>query len=236
MSPKERLIVALDVDTLDKAVPLVESLAPHVGCFKVGLELLTAEGAPQVVRRIHSLGGKIFFDGKFDDIPNTVAGASRSVAALGVQFFDVHASAGLEAMRAAAAVKGKSLLLAVTVLTSMDTAVSEHIYGGSPQVKVLQFAIDAETAGADGIVCSPQELEMLSQAERLRKLLTVTPGVRPTWAAANDQKRVMTPAEAIRKGATHLVVGRPILAPPREIGSPVEAAKRIVEEIAEGMK
>src|SRR5271154_1025022 len=105
MSPKDRIIVALDVDSLEKATPLIEQLAPYVGCFKIGLELITAEGAPQVVRHVHGLGGQIFFDGKFDDIPNTVAGASKSVAALGVKFFDVHASAGLEAMRAAAEVK-----------------------------------------------------------------------------------------------------------------------------------
>ncbi len=234
--PKDRIIVALDVDTLEKAVPLVEALAPFVGCFKVGLELLTAEGAPQVVKRIHALGGQVFFDGKFDDIPNTVAGATKTVAALGVKIFDIHASCGLEAMRAAVMNKGKSLLLAVTVLTSLDDAASEHIFGALPSVKVLQFAIDAETAGADGVVCSPHELEILGRAERLQRLLRVTPGVRPAWAAANDQKRVMTPAEAVKKGATHLVIGRPILQPPREVGSPVEAAKRIADEIGEALR
>lgn len=235
MTPKDRIIVALDVDTLAKATPLVERLAPYVGCFKVGLELLTAEGAPQVVRHIHKLGGEIFFDGKFDDIPNTVAGATRSVAALGVKLFDVHASAGLEAMRAAAQNKGKAKLLAVTVLTSLDEATSRHVFGGTPDVKVLQFAIDAATAGCDGIVCSPQELAIVGQAERLESLLKVTPGVRPAWAAANDQKRVMTPKEAIRMGATHLVIGRPILQPPPQIDGPVDAAKRIAKEIEEAL-
>lgn len=232
MGVKDRIIVALDVDSLDKAKVLVESLAPHVGCFKVGLELLTAVGAPQVVEFVHSLGGQVFFDGKFDDIPNTIGGATKAVAGLNVKMFNVHASAGIEAMMAAVANKGQSLVLAVTVLTSLEENNANLIFGGPSKARVLQFARDAKLAGCDGIICSPQELELLGKQKELGGLMKVTPGVRPEWAAAGDQKRIMTPAEAIKAGATALVIGRPITKPPTEIGSPVDAAKRIAEEIA----
>jgi orotidine-5'-phosphate decarboxylase len=234
MSPQSHLIVALDVDSLEQALPLVEKLSPHVGLFKVGLELLTAEGAPQVVRRMHDAGGKLFFDGKFDDIPNTVAKASRATSRLGVAMFDVHASAGEAAIRAAAENKGGSKLLAVTVLTSLDDAASRALFGDSAEHKVPQFARLAVAAGADGVVCSPRELELLTGLPP--NTLKVTPGVRPKWAESGDQKRTLTPREAIEAGATHLVVGRPILQPPSSVGSPVEAAKRITEEIAEGLR
>ncbi len=232
-SAKDRLIVALDVDSLDKAMPLVKRLVPHVGCFKVGLELLTAEGAPQVVSRIHDAGGSIFYDGKFDDIPATIAGASRAVARLGVKIFNLHASCGLESIRAAAKEKGSSILLAVTVLTSLDDAAARRSFGADALTKVLSFARDASEGGADGIVCSPKELEALAKDPLTAKLLKVTPGVRPAWAAANDQKRTLTPGEAIRKGASYLVVGRPILQPPS--GTAEDAAKRVVEEIEEAL-
>ncbi|MDO8461961.1 MAG: orotidine-5'-phosphate decarboxylase [Deltaproteobacteria bacterium] len=231
MTPSDRIIVALDVDNLEKAKGLVEGLSPHVGCFKVGLELITAAGAPQVVKFIHTLGGEIFFDGKFDDIPNTVGAASKAVAAMGVKMFNVHASCGIESMKAAVANKGKSLLLAVTVLTSIDEKTCQHIFGKSPAEKVLQLALDAAEAGVDGIICSPKDLSSLSKESKLKNLMKVTPGVRPDWASKGDQKRTMTPAEAIRAGATALVIGRPITSPPTEIGTPVDAAKKILEEI-----
>jgi orotidine-5'-phosphate decarboxylase len=232
MEAKDRIIVALDVYSLDKAKSLVESLAPHVGCFKVGLELLTAVGAPKVVEFVHSLGGQVFYDGKFDDIPNTVAGAAKAVAGLNVRMFNVHASAGIEAMMAAIANKGSSLVLAVTVLTSLEENNANLIFGGPSKAKVLQFARDAKIAGCDGIICSPQELELLGKQKELVGLWMITPGVRPEWAATGDQKRVMTPAEAIKAGAAALVIGRPITKPPAEIGTPVNAVKRIISEIA----
>lgn len=232
MPPRERIIVALDVDSLDRASRLVESLAPHVGCFKLGLELLTAAGTPQAVERIHRLGGRVFLDAKFCDIPNTVAKASAEAARLRVRMFDVHASCGIEALKAAAANKGEAILLAVTVLTSMDDEHSRHVFGEPAATKVKQFALDAVVAGADGIVCSPRELEMLSGTVGLKSLIKVTPGVRPKWAATDDQSRITTPAEAVRLGATYLVIGRPILQPPSSVGTPVDAVKRIQEEIA----
>jgi len=232
MDTKDRIIVALDVNNLDKAESLVESLAPHVGCFKIGLELLTAVGAPKVAEFVHSLGGQVFYDGKFDDIPNTVGGAAKAVAGLNVKMFDVHASAGVEAMIAAVANKGQSLVLAVTVLTSLEENNAHLIFGGPSKAKVLQLARDAKIAGCDGIICSPQELELLSKQKELSCLLKVTPGVRPKWATTGDQKRIMTPAEASKAGATALVIGRPITQPPAEIGTPVDAAKKIAEEIS----
>ncbi len=231
MNPKDRIIVALDVDSLEKAGTLVEQLSPYVGCFKVGLELITSVGAPQAVRFVKERGGEIFFDGKFDDIPNTVAAAAKAVAGLGVKMFNVHASAGKEALQAAVANKGRALALAVTVLTSHSDETSRLIFGSSAREKILQMAQLAAEAGMDGIVCSPQEL-LAVRAAGLKKIITVTPGVRPSWAAAGDQKRVMTPREAVKSGADYLVIGRPITRPPAEIGSPVQAVQKILEEIA----
>jgi orotidine-5'-phosphate decarboxylase len=226
MEAKDRIIVALDVDNLDKAKSLVESLAPHVGCFKVGLELLTAVGAPKVVGFVHSLGGQVFYDGKFDDISNTVGGAAKAVAGLNVKMFNIHASAGVETMIAAVANKGQSLVLAVTVLTSLEENNAHLIFGSPSKAKVLQLARDAKIAG------SPQELKLIGKQKELGSMLKVTPGIRPEWAVAGDQKRITTPADAIKAGATSLVIGRPITKPPTEIGTPVDAAKKITEEIA----
>lgn len=236
MNVKDRIIVALDVDSLDKARPLVESLAPYVGCFKVGLQLLTAVGAPKVVEFVHSLGGQVFYDGKFCDIPNTIAGASEAVSGLGVKMFNVHASIGVEAMIEAVCNKGKSLLLAVTVLTSLEENNAHLIFGAPTKAKVLQLARDAKLAGCDGIICSPQELDLLGKQRELNDMIKVTPGVRPEWATTGDQKRIMTPAEAIKAGATALVIGRPITKPPAEMGiTPVDAAKMIAEEITSAL-
>lgn len=231
MATKENIIFALDADSLAKVTPYIEALSPFVGIFKVGLELLTAQGAPTVINHIHRLGGQVFFDGKFDDIPHTVGAASRMVSGMGVKMFNVHASCGMDSIKAAADNKGGSLLLVVTVLTSTSDEESKRIFGASAHEKVIQFAQDAKAAGADGIICSPQELELLAQLPDLREMLKVTPGVRPDWSEANDQKRTLTPAQAIKMGSTHLVIGRPISNPPRGIGTPVDAAKKILEEI-----
>lgn len=185
-----------------------------------------------VVELVHSLGGKIFYDGKFDDIPNTIGAASKAVSKLGIKMFNVHASAGVEAMVAAVDNKGKSLVLAVTLLTSLDENNTKLIFGAPSKAKVLQFALDAKIAGCNGIICSPQELEFLGKQKELGGLMKITPGIRPAWAVVGDQKRIMTPAEAIEAGATFLVIGRPITKPPTEIGTPVDAVKKITEEIA----
>lgn len=230
MNPRDRIIVALDVSSLKEAGPLILQLAPHVSCFKVGLELITAVGAPQVIAFIRERGGEVFFDGKFNDIPNTVGKATAAVSALKVSMLNVMASAGIEAMMAAVEKKGCSKVLAVTVLTSLEENNAHLIFGAPTKAKVLQLARDAKMAGVDGIICSPQELELLNKQKELASLLKVTPGVRPLGAAVGDQKRVMTPAEAILAGATALVIGRPITKP--DTGTPVEATQRIADEIA----
>lgn len=229
----ERLFVALDVSSAEDAEETVKALAPVVGGFKVGLELVTAIGAAKAVEIVRRHGGQVFLDTKFHDIPNTMAGAARSAANLGVDCFTIHASAGVEGMRAAVAEKGEARVFAVTVLTSLDAESAKHVYGKDPSAAVRQFAIDAAVAGCDGVVCSPHELEMLENTVGAHPLLKVTPGVRPTWAASDDQRRVMTPREAILRGATHVVVGRPILRPPATMVDSVTAAKAIVEELAE---
>ncbi|MDD2758578.1 MAG: orotidine-5'-phosphate decarboxylase [Patescibacteria group bacterium] len=204
MKPRDRIIVALDVDNLGRAKELIESLAPHVGCFKVGLELITAVGGPQIVQFVHGLGGKVFYDGKFCDIPNTVGKAAKAAANLGVKMFNVHANCGIDAMQEAVMNKGRSHVLAVTVLTSLDEDSCHLIYGAPSKAKVMQFAREATLAGMDGIICSPQELTMLAKRPEFGPgFLFVTPGVRPEWASANDQKRVMTPGEAIKAGAAY---------------------------------
>ncbi len=232
MELRDRLIVALDVDTLEKLKPLVEQLLPWVGCFKVGLELMTSQGAPRVVELIHGMGGQVFLDGKFHDIPNTVGSASRTAASLGVRIFDVHASAGGEALNAAVLNRGRSSLFAVTVLTSFSDQACHALYGDSVQNKVVQLALDAEAAGVDGLICSPADLAFLNSHPILARLPKMTPGVRPRWAETQDQKRTLTPKEAIEAGASFLVIGRPILGPPREVGTPAEAARRILDEMA----
>ena len=231
MIPHKRIIVALDVDTLDKAESLVETLAPYVGCFKIGLELLTSVGAQKIVEFIHSYSGQVFYDGKFNDIPNTMAGVAKAVADLNVKMFNVHASSGIKAMKAAVDNKGTSLVLAVTVLTSLNEDDSLSIFGVGTREKVIHFAHNAKTAGCDGIVCSPKELEMVQQLGSIKNLLKVVPGIRPLWANNGDQKRVMTPGEAIKAGADYLVIGRPITKPPKEIGTPIDAVEKITEEI-----
>lgn len=244
MDPRERIAVALDVKTVPEALRLVEELAPYVGTFKIGLEFLTAtyaslmtsERPDELLKDLRSLygmlKGKLFWDGKWNDIPNTVAGAASGTARLSPKFFNVHASAGRDAVIQAVAAKGTSKILGVTVLTSIDPELCQLIFGDTPVVKVLQFAEMLKDAGADGVICSPQELVRLWQEFTYDSFLKVTPGVRPAWAATGDQRRVMTPAQAIKAGADILVIGRPITKPPSEVGTPAQAAQRILDEIS----
>lgn len=194
--------------------------------------MISAVGGPRAVELIHTFGGGVFYNGKFNDIPNTVGGAARAVAKLNVAMFNVHASAGRKAIEAAVANRGSSLVLGVTVLTSIDEKECISIFGARPGRKVLQLSRMLLDTGAQGIICSPQELELLGKERALKDMLKITPGVRPIWAPANDQQRTLTPAEAIKAGATALVIGRPITNPPQEIGTPIDAARRIAEEIA----
>jgi orotidine-5'-phosphate decarboxylase len=235
MDPKQRLIVALDVDTLSRSTPLIEALAPYVGYFKVGLELITAAGGPAVVQHVQRHGGQVFYDAKFNDIPNTMAAACRTVGTIGAKLFTVHASCGLEGLKAAAENKGSADCFAVTVLTSMDDAASLSAFGGLPMETTLRFASLAVEAKLDGIICSALELEALGRDEKFKDLQKIVPGIRPSWYHSNDQKRVMTPFEAIKAGADFLVIGRPIVSPPMGVGSPIDAVKKVLAEIQEAM-
>lgn len=231
------IILALDKPDLKSAISAAKPLVEHVGYFKVGFELFTSSGI-QVIHELNKLGAGIFLDLKFHDIPNTVAGASRSVVNLGVMMCNVHASGGYDMVKAAAdALAEESTkqglrrpkLLAVTILTSIDPNAfsSELKMQDTIESAVEHFAVLSQKAGADGVIASPREIGLIRQACG-PDFLIVTPGIRPKWAASNDQKRIMTPGEAIKTGANHVVIGRPILG----ADDPVQAAIRINDEIA----
>lgn len=228
-SARERLIVALDVSTARQARELVTSIGDIPGYYKVGLQLFTAEG-PGFVRELVSAGHKVFLDLKLHDIPNTVSHAVSSACALGASLLTVHAGGGPAMLKAATEAAGDRLtLLAVTVLTSMnEDELSQVGVAGRVLDQVLRLAELAQSVGCKGVVASARE------SAQLRQLLgegfaIVNPGVRPAGAELNDQRRVSTPAEAIRAGATHLVVGRPIT----QAADPAQAAREIVAEIGQ---
>jgi orotidine-5'-phosphate decarboxylase len=235
MTSNERLIVALDVDTKEKALGLVEKLKAEVKIFKIGSELFTSCG-PDIVTSIKAKGCGIFLDLKFHDIPNTVAKSAVAAARLGVSILNVHALGGYDMMKAAAksvATEAKALkiskpkIIAVTILTSMDENSLKKIgINDNMGTQVLKLAKLAKDALLDGVVASPSEVKLIRK-ELGEEFIIVTPGVRPEWAAVNDQKRVATPKEAVLNGATYIVVGRPIV----EASDPVAAAKRVLEEI-----
>lgn len=226
-SHHNKICLALDVDTLAEVDRLVSELAAHVGVFKVGKQLFTRFG-PEVVDRIHKHGGQVFLDLKFHDIPNTVKQASRACADMGVKMFNVHASGGQRMMAAAmdgvAQSKFKPIVLAVTVLTSMSEAEMQtdlHVMG-SLQNHVLHLAALAKKSGVNGVVCSPQEIQLVRSLCG-SGFVILTPGIRPSWASQDDQQRVTTPQEAIDQGADYIVIGRPITA----AKNPADAAKKI---------
>lgn len=234
---KEKIVLPLDVDSIEKAVELVKLLKDDVGAFKVGLELVNNAGFG-VFDAIKQAGAdQIFYDCKLHDIPNTVAGASRGAAKLGVWMFNVHCSGGFAMMKAAkdAAVEisGKSfiaqpLVIGVTVLTSIDQATlnDDLRVDGTVADQVVHFAKLAKDAGLDGVVASPHEIELI-RAACGDDFVIVTPGVRPAGADIGDQKRVMTPAEAVANGSNYLVIGRPIIA----ADDPKAAAQAIAAEM-----
>ena len=184
-------------------------------------------------RLISHAGDKIGYDGKFDDISNTITGAASALEPLRVAWFNIHASAGIDAMMAAVANKGEAKVAAVTVLTSLDAANAALIFGATLQAKVLQLARDAKLAKVDGIICSPVDLPYLVKRPELAGFEYLTPGVRPAGSEKGDQSRTDTPGGAITAGATYVIIGRPITQP--AVGTPVEAAKAIAAEIAEAI-
>ena len=231
LNPADRLIVALDVPTAPEALHWVRRLKKcGVTRFKVGSELFTAAG-PEIVKKINAKGGRVFLDMKYFDIPNTMAGAVRQAAKLKPFLINVHALAGPRAMRECAkALKkagGGAKLIAVTILTSFDAAELEKANIKAPTQKtVVNLTRAALDSGLAGVVASSEEIAKLRQRFG-EKFLVGTPGVRPAWAAKNDQVRTATPLKAIKDGADYIVVGRPILSARR----PADAAKKIIEEI-----
>ena len=210
-----RVIVALDYPSADAALAMVERLDPAQCRVKVGKELFTRAG-PELVRRLVAQGFQVFLDLKYHDIPNTVAGACAAAADLGVWMVNVHTLGGRRMMEAAREALEKAahrpLLIGVTVLTShSEEDLAEIGLAGSPMENVLRLAGLAAAAGLDGVVCSPKEVTALRAAQGPAFRL-VTPGIRPAGAALGDQRRVMTPGEAVRSGSDYLVIGRPITA------------------------
>ena len=230
MGMTHKIIVALDFPDAASALALVDRLAPELCRLKVGKELFTAAG-PELVRALGARGFEIFLDLKFHDIPNTVAAACRAAAGLGVWMMNVHASGGRRMMTAAqealADQANRPLLIAVTVLTSMSAEdLGEVGVAAAPADQVLRLARLTQACKLDGVVCSAQEAALL-RADLGADFRLVTPGIRPAGAAVGDQRRVMTPAEALRAGATDLVIGRPITA----AADPLAALKQIQADI-----
>ncbi|MEK9723588.1 MAG: orotidine-5'-phosphate decarboxylase [Rhodospirillaceae bacterium] len=233
MQPHHRILVPIDTPDADRAVALATQLAGHVGGVKLGKEFFTANG-PDGVARVTAGGQPLFLDLKWHDIPNTVVGAVRAAAPLKPLMINVHAAGGRAMMEAAARANAEAnpagarpILLAVTVLTSLDQDdLAATGVAGSVEDQVLRLAALARDAGLDGVVCSPREIAALRAANGPDFKLVV-PGIRPAWASTDDQKRVLGPAEAVALGADYLVIGRPITG----ADDPVAAAKRVRDEL-----
>jgi orotidine-5'-phosphate decarboxylase len=229
MTPRDRLIVALDVPDVAAARTMVDRLSGQVGMFKIGSQIFTAAG-PDFVREVVARGEKVFLDLKYHDIPNTVAGAVSVAGRLGVSLLTVHALGGKEMLEAAVgALPAMGIrLLAITILTSHSEETLGGIgVGGGVADSVRRLARLAKEAGADGVVASPQEIAIVREACG-PDFLIVTPGIRPAGAARGDQSRTSTPAAARTAGADYVVVGRPIL----EAADPAAAAAAIVRDMS----
>ena len=234
MQVDPKIIVALDYDNQQDAMFMAQCLDPQRCRLKVGKELFTIAG-PELIKSLHQLGFEVFLDLKFHDIPNTVAKAVLAAAKLGVWMVNVHASGGSEMMEttitAMQTAGGKQpLLIAVTVLTSMDAhGLRETGINQTPAERVLELAKLTQNSGLAGVVCSAQEAQLLKQ-ELGSEFILVTPGIRPAFASVGDQKRIMTPAQAIAAGSDYLVIGRPIT----QADDPMHALELIEAEILAG--
>lgn len=236
-SVRDRLILALDLDNLERVKKLVRLLSGEVGMFKVGKQLFL-HGGPVVVKLIQEMGGEVFLDLKFHDIPTTVAKAAIEATRLGVKMLNVHASGSLEMMSLTVKEVNRvcrqeklrrPTMLAVTVLTSLDKSdLSKVGVGGEVVDQVVRLALLSRKAGIDGVVASPHEVAQI-RAACGRRFIIVSPGIRPRGKAKDDQSRVMTPGEAIRMGADYIVVGRPIV----EAKDPLRGAREIISELEE---
>jgi len=243
-APKDYLIVALDTSSESEALKIIESLSGHIDYFKIGLELFCSCG-PKIIEEVKNRGNKVFFDGKFLDIPNTVSKAVSSIVRQRVDMVNVHIMGGEEMISEAknALVEAANkynlnppALLGVTILTSMnqETISTDLKIKDKIEDYVLHLTRLGIKNGLDGVVCSPNEAKMirdLANKEGKKDFLIVTPGVRPVWAKTNDQQRISTPKDAILNGVSHIVVGRPITASK----DPIDATKKIIEEIEEAI-
>jgi orotidine-5'-phosphate decarboxylase len=239
-NPKDKLVVALDVDRPARALELFDSLRDYVGIFKIGMQLFTAAG-PDIVRQIVSRGGRVFLDLKYHDIPNTVAAAGVEATRLGVSIFNIHASGGGEMMKRTAdavaetaAREGltKPTVIGVTVLTSVDQETLRQIgIDDEPQSVVKRLALLAQTSGLDGVVASAHEIRIIREAVPRSGFVIVTPGMRSAGDSTDDQRRFMTVGQAISAGADYVVVGRPIL----NSESPAKAAGMFLQEISDAI-
>ncbi len=236
METRERIILALDVASHDKVINILEKFKEHINIFKVGSELFTAVG-PKIINEIQKRGKKDFLDLKYHDVPNTVQKTARVVTEFGVFMFNIHTLGGLEMMKKTAEALAehslkknmeKPILLGVTLITSIDqnTLRDELGIGHSISTQVRHLAGLAFKAGLDGVIASPQEIEII-RAQCGEGFLVVTPGIRPSWTSSDDQKRIMTPKEALMKGADYLVIGRAIMSQP----DPIKALERIEKEM-----
>jgi orotidine-5'-phosphate decarboxylase len=235
---RARLIVALDFPDLAPALDLARRIGPQVGMLKVGLELFNSVG-PRAIEAIRAQGARVFYDSKFHDIPNTVAGAAAAAARLGVSMLNVHALGGVKMMAAAREAAHRAaedagfsapLVIAVTILTSLGDEELKGELGipvtaGQAAVRLASLARDA---GLDGVVCSVQEVADIKQTCG-EDFLAITPGIRPAWATAGDQVRISTPRQALAAGSDYLVIGRPIT----RADNPAQALARIIEEMEE---
>lgn len=227
-NPSQKIIVALDVPTDDAAFKLIDDLGDSVRFYKVGLQLFTKYG-PAFVQRVKATGARVFLDLKFHDIPNTVKHAVSSACEIGVDMTTIHLCGGGKMITAGVTGAGSdsALILGVTVLTSSSHETLQEVgVHGAVEDEVLRLAKLGVENGIKGVVASPQEISLLRQIFGAG-LVIVTPGVRPEWAAANDQQRTLTPGEAVAAGADYLVIGRPITAH----ANPAEAARLIAAEI-----
>jgi orotidine-5'-phosphate decarboxylase len=239
IAPKNRILCALDTVDINAAASLARELAPHVGGVKLGLEFFGANG-PEGFKKVAKAGMPIFLDLKLYDIPNTVAKAIKSLMPLTPIIMTIHTSGGPEMMiRAANAATetaqelgcARPIIVGVTILTSMDESnLSDIGYGRDMSAQVLKLAKLAKDSGLDGVVCSPLEIKMIKEACG-EDFILVVPGIRPAGSDAGDQKRIMTPAEAIKQGADYLVIGRPIT----QADDPVKAAQAIAESLTESL-
>lgn len=236
MTTKDQLIIALDYNRSEEAMALVDAIGDTATYYKVGLELfLNSKG--DVIEQLKVRGKHVFLDLKFHDIPNTVAAACRWASGLGVDMFNVHAGGGLEMMQRAfeatqegAQSQGLAApkLIAVTILTSFDAkGLAQVGFSGSVDENVKRLAALTAQAGLNGVVCSSREVPLIRDAVVDPGFLTVCPGVRPEWAQKGDQKRIMTPAQAMEQGVNHIVVGRPIT----QAEDPVAATEKILAEM-----